>query len=289
LGKKGRARGGSSPSLDELPRWLALSVELLGLATALFALVVPLGDTVAAPLLLVAGSVAGLAGGWILVVNSVKWLRGALRRLDSRREYQFRERGPDLRYVEQIVAAGVREIGSAHPGSGKIFQRVSECKEALRVYVRELHDGRIVFCGYLLLYPLKVSAGEAILKGSVRSEAELESEPLDISLATAPYLYIGMILGTDRHARSHVKDKLRHELIRILGAGEKLQVFARPGTDSGLALMQSYGFLPIGDPAGIWRADGRRLRQRLLAEESLSSAILVNGASDRTKSGQTDA
>lgn len=278
-GRKRRFSGSSengAPLLRELPSWLGLGVGLLSLATGLLALLLPLKHSPVAPVLLVGAAVSALAGGWILFIRTFNLLKSAAQqRLEARGEYEFKERGHDLRYVEEVVAHGRAEIGPAHPDEATVMKRVGEYPEALRVYVREWDDGRTSFCGYLLLYPLTEALGKAILAKQIRSEAEFGREPLSHDSA-APYLYVGMVLGTDPHARSHVKGKLRAELIRILSARKADRVFARPGTSRGLSLMKSYGFTPIDDPNGVWMTSGKQLLRRLLAEEAMSTVMVAD-------------
>lgn len=272
---------GALPSVRELPSWLGLGVGLLGLATGLMALLLlpKVSHSGLGPYCLAGALISALAGGWILGFHTVlilgSILRFARQRIEVRKEYEFKERGSDFRYLKEVVAYGRIWIGDAHPNETKIMERVKEHTHALRVYVKEGANGRAAFCGYLLLYPLTEQTGRAILGQKIRSESEFGQGPLQQGWERASHLYIAMVHGTDRHARSFVKDRLRTELLRILRSTEIEWVFARPGTPNGLQLMQAYGFAPIGDPQGVWSTRGSQLKARLIAEEAMSSAVLA--------------
>jgi hypothetical protein len=273
---------------SELPRWCAQAVELWCLATGLLALALAFGHSIVSLFFLAGSGVSALAGTLIFVKNLIGVFRTARDHLENRFEYEFKARGPDLLFLDEVVTWGKREIGHAHPDGQTITSRLSENQGVLNVYVRERSDGRSSFCGYVLVYPIERERGEAVLAGEVRCEAELGPEALSCSFRTAPYLYVGMVLGTDKHARSQVKDKLRMLLIKILSEGNFERVFARPGSRGGLQMMKHYGFLPIADPEDVWSISAQRLKARLLAEESLSSAIVVQPEVDEQAAAPQD-
>lgn len=249
--------------LKEVPGWLALAISLLSLATGLLALALTFRSSVLVLIFFLASAFPALAGGFILFKHVFRLIALAREQFESRNEYEYRPRGADLLHVGQIVRDGRFAIGEAHPGARRISRRVDENPKTLSVYVREYATGKRSYCGYFLLYPLKKGVGRQILAGGIRSEAEFGAEVLCPTFDDASYLYVGMVFGTDRHARSYVKDRLRQELLSILGSGRVDHVFARPGTRAGLALMQAYGFLPIGDAKSVWSVRGDRLKALL--------------------------
>jgi hypothetical protein len=264
----------SYPSVRELPSWLGLSVGLLGLATGLLGLLIPLGKHPVAPYLFIGATISALFGGWILLVQTISLLRGAHRQFEARSDYTLKSRGPDLRFLQELVAAGREQIGWAHPDESVVHQRLRENPGVLKVYTLEKADGQNTFCGYLLIYPLKEEVGAEILAGKVRSESELSGQPLSPTFTKAPYLYIAMVLGTSKYSKPMVKEKLRSELIERLRQGDIKRVFARPGTPLGRSLMETYGFVPIAKDNGVWSISGVQLKNRLLAEESLGTVVV---------------
>jgi len=271
------SRSGESDrgSLSVHLAWLGLAVGLLSFAAGLLALILTLDQTTFDPLFMLGVGASSLAGAWILLVYALKWSKSARGQIGARKEYEYKQLGADLRYLEEIVSSGRRAIGAAHPGAETVMGRLTENSEVLKVYGREKANGRSKFCGYVLLYPLEESAGKAIMAGEIRSEAEFGPNPLCANSAEAPYLYIGMVLGTDRHAQSYVRDKLRDELIRILSSGKVKRVFARPGTQGILELMQHYGFLPIGAERDVWSTSGPQLMNYLRIEGAMSTTVMV--------------
>jgi hypothetical protein len=192
--------------LSELPPWAEQAVELWGIATGLLALAAAFGQSIVSLLFLIGAAVSAFLGTLIFIRNAIGLFRSARDHLGEKFEYELKEYGPDLRFLDEVVTWGSREIGQAHPDGATITARLSENQDVLKVYVRERTDGRTSFCGYLLVYPIGRESGRVILAGKVRCEAEFGDDALSESFYTAPFLYVGMVLGTDKHARPLVKD-----------------------------------------------------------------------------------
>lgn len=274
-GGKGGPAGGRF-GLAELPDWFGRSIELWGLASGLLGLALAFGHSVISLFFLLGAGVAALSGSFIFLKNGVPAFKDLRSQFEDRYEYEIKGKGADLRYLDDVVYWGQQEIGPVHPDSQTITDRLGENQGVLNVYVRERTDGRHTFCGYVLVYPIDSEAGEALETGKARCEAELGPGSLCASFHDAPHLYVAMVLGIDKHARPHVKDKLRSLLIGMLESGDFDKVFARPGSRGGLQMMQHYGFLPIGDPADVWCVSALRLKRKLLAEQALSTAIVAD-------------
>lgn len=270
LSKDGRGHRISGPQgFEGLISWLGLGVGLWSLTLAALALYFPFQDSPVGTALLTVAPLAALLGTSIFVVQAVGVWRTARLRVGSRREYEYKQLVGDSKYVEDVVACGNQAIGTAHPDADLVRRRLDENPEALRVCVREWDNGRLKFCGYVLLYSLREEVARRIIAGSVRSEAEFGPDPLTPTIAEASYLYVGMLLGTDRHAVPHVKDRLRLELIGILSSGRVKRVFARRGSKGGHKVMKEYGFQPIGPKDGVWSIAGSDLLERLRSGQTI--------------------
>jgi hypothetical protein len=258
---------GRRRSFAILLSWLGIAIGLWSLSIASLALYTPFHHSLVGKLLLVVALLTALGGTSILVVQAVETWRSASEHVESRRGFEYKQRIGDPQFVDEVVYWGRRTIGDAHPDADLIDTRLEENPEVLRVCLREWKNGRLKFCGYVLLYPIKERIAKGILAGSIRSESEFGPNPLSPNFEGARYLYIGMILGTDRHARPHVTDRLRAELAVIL-ANERIEtVFARPGSEGGLVLMKKYGFKPIASEDGVWSVSAAALREQLRLEQ----------------------
>jgi hypothetical protein len=254
-------RGGDSLA------WFGLALELLALAVTLVTTTTVFHNDLTRSFIWIAAAIASLFGALIIAVRAVKAIPST-KAMVPRKPYEYRQHVGELTHIDRVVDEGRQEIGSAHPDRSALMERLKENSGVLRTFSRELLDGRLKFCGYHLLYPLRKKAAEEIINGKVRAASELGDRALRESFAGAEYVYIGMVLGTDEHSRPHITDSLRRELAGILDGGRVKRVFARPATERGRELVEHYRFLPIGEESDIWSVAGSMLKAQLLVEMS---------------------
>jgi hypothetical protein len=262
-----------SSSRDTLD-WVALAVTLLGVAVSLVAVVVHhLPRTIClfvAGLAFFAAAAIAVYHGHRLVSEIHERLRPTLNRLPwlrhSRGEFDYQLHQADERLLAEAVRVGKAKIGDGHPSVETLNKRLGKNREVILLYGRRYHaNERFELCGYALLYPLSDKAGKAIEKGRIRSGAEIEPGHLRADFAAARYLYVGMVLATDREAKPHVKAMLRLELMRRLEGSPVVRVFGKPASRGGLKMLGEYGFKPIRARDGIWSVERIELMGNLRA------------------------
>lgn len=271
-----------------LPGWFVDCIALWSFSTTLIALALVLGDSVVVLLLLTVSMMLALIGAWIFFFNLLELVKTVRAEYIWKTEYDILHRPGDLEYLRQVVSAGKRSIGQAHPDATTISHRVRENSSALSVCLRASKKGGPSLYGYVLLYPVKDEIGDGVLSGAIRSEAEFGPDPLRSSFSGARYLYVAMIWGANAHGRWHIKDRLREMMLEALTGNRVVSVFARPGSIFGEAMMREYGFTPIKDRDGVWSVEAARLNRRLAAERAVNKAIIAEGSPDSFRGRQGD-
>jgi hypothetical protein len=269
---------------NSLLSWLGLAIGLLSLAGSLVGLSLVFDRGGATIPLRAVAAISTACGVAILLVRFVKALRPVRGRIENWLDSDYKQLVGDRRYLKKVVTAGRRAIGPAHPDESVLMRRLAENPEVLRVCARQRNNGRLKFCGYALLYPLKDGIAEGIASESIRKEAEFGPDPLTPTFEKVRFLYIGMVLGRGRH-KPHIKDKLRAELLEILAFGCVEKVFARPGSEGGRKMMQEYGFTPLAGQDDVWSVSGPALRARLQFDQAPPTRIALNGDGDRDGDG----
>lgn len=258
-------------------RLFEIAIELFALAVAMIGAAVAFRGSTAMPFLLVgSGCALGLSALVLVAAAHRSW--GSFFALTiGWHRYEYIHRLGGLQHLDEVVTAGRKSIGDAHPDAEALTRQLAENHQILHVYGREREDGRFSFCGYIILYPLTDQTGSRILGGAIRSAGAFGDGSLSGDFGSAPYLYIGMVLGTDRHSQPQVTRELRMTLRMILRKGHVLKVFARPATPYGERLMKRYGFLPLGGDTDIWSISAQRLLANLWHEEGPEPAVLEGG------------
>jgi hypothetical protein len=166
--------------------------------------------------------------------------------------------------VPAIVKLGTKSIGETHPSVETLGQRLAINPDVLQVSCRRYSDGKTELCGYSLLYPLTDEAGVAIARGEIRSGRDLCLEALMPTFSGARFLYIAMLFGTrDADVRSHVKTRLRDELVQRIRGGRVEWLYGRPASPPGLGLLKNHGFTAIGNGSKIWSVSSERIMRHL--------------------------
>jgi hypothetical protein len=268
--RRSTADPGVGPGRGEPHSFLAaieISLELFAIAVVLFGLAAAnRTDGLGFPFLLGGASALLLAIAVAVAAIGPRW-KEFFGGSSERGSYEYVHKLGGMSTLPNVVKAGRDSIGTAHPSEEVLIRRLGENRQVLHVYERRRADGRLTFCGYTLVYPLRQEPAEKIRAGNIRSAAELDDGSLVDSFEDAEYLYIGMLLGTDRHSRPHITDELRARLRAILAEGDVREIFARPATASGRRLMERYGFLPIRDPKDIWVVEASSLMAQLSNED----------------------
>lgn len=183
------------------------------------------------------------------------------------REYEYRQTIGSATHLREVVALGKRSIGDAHVDIATLRERLKVNSQVLRVVMRQRQSRNPDICGYTLLYPLTEDAAARILREEVRAGSEIPGTCFCPDVESASCLYIGMILGTDREARAHVKGVLKTELVYMLSSSPNIRhVFGRPATPQGRQLLERYHFIPVADEDDIWMARAPELQHRLRAD-----------------------
>lgn len=269
FGRKASRDGERQPQPDSHVL-LGLAIALISLAGTALGLSFPLKDQAAVVALRITAAGLGLCGAGLLVAWLFQRSRRAKEWFEDFRAYDVTPLPVGGANLKNVVEAGRKAIGDAHPDEKTLSQRLEENAKVLSVWGRNRSNGRSRFCGYLLLYPLTDETAEGIMNGSIRSEREFGERPLAPTFEEARYIYVGMVLGVDVHAKSQVVILLRAELYQLLAKNQVQKVFARKGSPGGWKLMQQYNFRPLlGEQEdGIWFVGSQTLKAQLYREQA---------------------
>lgn len=211
-------------------------------------------------------------------------------------------------YVGKLSSIGIREGQSGDVSrlvaiantfieggaSGNFIARLQARPETATIIEDHAKNGSIV--GFFILLPLTATTTQEILRGSIRSGAQLTIANFTQSAKRAHAVYLGGLYGTDLRGRTITVLSLYLKVLNLMFEGKNMNyLFAKPSTKGSLGLRRRFPIKPIFRDDEIWQmtrqdaiAKGLVQPSAILLASKLSSKENQSPGNSRIESVQAD-